>query len=409
MATLDPNRDWKTLQSYLPSNYRELARTHKQLETQYGHSRITTADELLRMILLHVGANMPLRQTAAVIAEGGGPVVSPNCVHMKMRRAAPYLASLVAGMTSWSAECEPERWSGYDLIAVDGTSFAGRCATGTDARIHTALRLSDLSVYEAHATGVDVGETLRRFHWLPGQLVIGDRGYSNGAGVVHVVDHGADVLVRLNRSALPLFDRGDEPFHVEAFLRALGEDRVVERNVRIRTWIGGHLRVVDGRLVATRLPADKAEEARARLRKEHGASVSGEMLEMAAFVALFTTAPKSRLSGDQCMAVYRLRWQIELLFKRWKSLCHFDRLPNERGDTILSWLYAKLLLGLILERFLGDAPPLSPPVHYASYERAPRRTRAHTAEAIANDERSVEAHQHRVARHRRRASPDCVA
>jgi len=301
--------------------------------------------------------------------------------------------------SSWRDDFEAERWGGYDLIAVDGTAFAGRCATGTDARIHAALRLTDLSVFSAHASGVEVGESLRRFHFLPGQLVIGDRGYSNAAGIVHVVDHRADVLVRLNRGALPLLDGDDAPVDVEAFLREIAAEQIVERKVRVRTWIGGHLRIVDGRLIATRLPTDKAEEARERVRQELGAKLTDEAWEMAAYVALFTTAPKSRLSAAKCMELYRLRWQVELLFKRWKSLCHFDRLPNERADTILSWLYAKLLLGLVVDRIAAAAPPLSPPVQLAVYERGPRQARRR--QTLADVERPVEAHEHRVAGTRR--------
>ena len=62
-----------------------------------------------------------------------------------------------------------------------------------------------------------------------------------------------------------------------------------------------------------------------------------------------------------CLELYRLRWQIELAFKRWKSLCHFDRLPNYRDDTILSWLYAKLLLALLMQRMASGASALFPP------------------------------------------------
>lgn len=406
MDKLDVNRDWQTVLSYLPENYRELAQKHKQLQTQYGaHVRIATAEDLLRLILVHVGADLPLRQTVALVAEGGGPSVSPNSLHMKMRKAAPYLQALIAGMTSWSSECAPEKWAGYDLIAADGSSFAGRCATGTDARIHAALRLSDLSVFAAHATDVSVGESLRRFHWLPGQLAVVDRGYSNAIGVVHVVDHGADVLVRLNRSAMPLLDREDESLDVEAFLRRIREEQVVEKNVRVRVWIGGHLRIVDGRLIATRLPADKAEEARARVRSEHGADVSDEMLEMAAYIALFTTVPKSRLSAQRCLEAYRLRWQIELLFKRWKSLCHFDRLPNERADTIVSWLCAKIVLGLIVDRIAAAAPALFPPVQLTSTKKRHRFSR----KEIYDGDRPVEDHEHRVAGARRGITPTLVA
>lgn len=54
-------------------------------------------------------------------------------------------------------------------------------------------------------------------------------------------------------------------------------------------------------------------------------------------------------------------WQIELTFKRWKSLCHFDRLPNHRDDTILAWLYAKLLLAVLLQRMALGVSELFPP------------------------------------------------
>jgi len=57
-----------------------------------------------------------------------------------------------------------------------------------------------------------------------------------------------------------------------------------------------------------------------------------------------------RLSAMRCIEAYRLRWQVELQFKRWKSICNFDRLPNYRDDAMLSWLTAKVLLGMLLDR-----------------------------------------------------------
>ena len=57
---------------------------------------------------------------------------------------------------------------------------------------------------------------------------------------------------------------------------------------------------------------------------------TAESIEAAGYVELFTTVDKSRLSAARCMHLYRLRWQIELLFKRLKSLCGLDRMPNYR-------------------------------------------------------------------------------
>jgi hypothetical protein len=391
MTTLDVRRDWDTIRGHLPADYRELAHTHGAIRTQYDDARITNADDLLRLILVHVGADLPLRQTVALFAESCGPTVSPNCLHKRMRKAAPYLQALVAGMTSWTSACEPSRWNGYDLILVDASSFAGRCATGTDARIHAALRLSNLSVVHAHASDVSGAESLRRFQWQEEQLVIGDRGYCNAPGIVWAVEHGADVLVRLNRGALPLVDARGDSIDVIAWVRTLEDGQIAERSVSGRCSIDGQQHGVAGRLVATRLPQDKIEEARKRVRKEQGSDLTEETLEMAAYLVLFTTAPKARLSASQCIEAYRWRWQIELLFKRWKSICGYDRLPNERTDTILSWLSAKILLGMIVERMAATA--ISPP---EQSRRVPRRP-THGARPVEGHEPAVAGDHRRTA------------
>ncbi|HTB73619.1 MAG TPA: transposase [Polyangiaceae bacterium] len=394
MTTLDVRRDWDAIRRQLPVDYRELASQHGAIRTQYDDARVTNADDLLRLILLHVGADLPLRQTVALFAEAGGPTVSPNCLHKRMRKAAPYLQALVAGMTSWTSECEPSRWNGYDLILVDASSFSGRCATGTDARIHAALRLSNLSVVHAHASDVSGAESLRRFEWEQGQLVIGDRGYCNAPGIVWALSQGADVLVRLNRGSLPLVDAHGDSIDVIAWARALKNGQVAERTATGRCSLGGQEHRVTGRLVAMRLPEDKIEEARKRVRKEQKGELTEETLEMAAYLVLFTTAPKARLPAARCIEAYRWRWQIELLFKRWKSLCGYDRLPNERPDTVLSWVSAKLLLGMIVERMAATA--ISPP------HQGARRSRLR-----ADGTRPVEDHQLALARGHR--GPDAAA
>ena len=95
------------------------------------------------------------------------------------------------------------------------------------------------------------------------------------------------------------------------------------------------------------------------------------MFEAAKYVLLFTTAPCARLDTERCLQGYRLRWQVELQFKRWKSLCGFDQLPNYRDDTTLAWLYAKLLLGALLDRMASIPSELSPPQHSATVAHVP--------------------------------------
>lgn len=391
--------DWKSLVACLPSDFERLAVEHKQLETQYGNAKIRTAETLLRFILLHAGASLPLRQTVAMIAEAGGPSLSAMRLHMKMRRASPYLQCLVERMVGWTAQAEPERWAGYSLTLIDATIVCGPGATCPDARIHTKLRAADVAVLDAIVTDVSGGETFKQFLFEPNELVLADRLYSSPGNIAHVLEHGADVLVRYNRGALPLSHQG-ERLDVLARLRTLkGDGGVLDLPVSFKH--DGDR--ISGRLVATRLPDEEAEKARKRLRKEQGARVTKESLEAAAYVILFTTVPRERMDANQCLEAYRLRWQIELQFKRWKSLCGFDRLPNYRDDTIVAWLYAKVLLGILLDRMTSIRGEVSPPVQLALVERPPRRPRRRRA-ASTDGAAALETHEHPLPAHRGRST-----
>jgi hypothetical protein len=388
METLNVQRDWQLLLTCLPKNYEELAIAHKQLLTQYGNAKITTAEQLLRLMFVHVGAELPLRQTVTVVAAAGGPKVAPMRLHMKMRRAPPYLRAVLEQMCPEREDASPEVWAGYEMCALDATAVSGPGATGTDARIHTKVRLSDLRILEAKVTDVSVGETLKNFHFETNQLAILDRGYAHAAGIAWVRDQLADVLVRLNRSALPVFDDEKQAINVLEWVRTIPDTTVVDRAVSIVNTSGSSPQRIEGRLIAIRLPADKAEEARKRARREQGHEVTEATLEMASYLVLFTTVPASRLSAVRCLEAYRLRWQVELLYKRWKSLGGLDQLPNERDDTILAWLYVKLILGMIVERIGSAAGALSPPVRLASTERPARLRRGTAARLTSADQPS---------------------
>jgi hypothetical protein len=73
----------------LPPDFEALAEEHGQLNAQWPNAKISSASMLLRFILLHVGADLPLPQTVALIAEDGGPRLSAVRLHHRMRRAQP--------------------------------------------------------------------------------------------------------------------------------------------------------------------------------------------------------------------------------------------------------------------------------------------------------------------------------
>lgn len=348
--------DWTAIEHTLPDGWQELAAERHLVRTDLpAHlgSKVKTIGEILRLVFYQVASNTGLEVTTAVFAAAGILSISYVALHKWMKKLGPYLRELLAQMVATEhAVFAPERWAGYEIVVCDATTVMRPGAKGTTARVHRALRLTDLRVLEVHVTDEHVGETLRNFHPRAGQLWIVDRGYAGPPGIAWIAKQKAAVMVRHNRGALPLYDREGRDLGVSEKLKSLRVDQPREW----KCWVhpeGGPR--IEGRLCAVRLPADKAEEARARVRREQGSDATAETLATAAFVVVFVTVPRNLLSCAQVLDLYRARWQIELDFKRDKSITGLDRLPNFRPDTIESWICAKLLLHQILRKLASTS------------------------------------------------------
>jgi hypothetical protein len=204
-----------------------------------------------------------------------------------------------------------------------------------------------MQVDQVKVTSVRIGESFRNFWTRPGVLDIADRGYSNPPSIAAAAKQGGDVLVRWNFASLPLHRRNKKgDIDVHRATRGLSPGQ--RRELLVAVHLADGVPIL-GRLLVERLPNDQAEKARQRVRAEKGGALA---VEMASFVMLFTTVPLHRLSADQLRRLYRLRWQVELEFKREKSITGLDMLPNFREDTIQAWLLAKLVLGQMARRLL---------------------------------------------------------
>jgi len=77
-------------------------------------------------------------------------------------------------------------------------------------------------------------------------------------------------------------------------------------------------------------------------------------------VIVFTTVPHKDFPAKAVLKWYRLRWQIELVFKRLKSLAGLGHLPKYDEMSVKAWLYGKLFVGLLVEKLIHYAKINSP-------------------------------------------------
>lgn len=85
---------------------------------------------------------------------------------------------------------------------------------------------------------------------------------------------------------------------------------------------------------------------------------------------VFTTLTASEASGAQALECYRQRWQIELTFKRLKSIIQLGHVPKQVDGSSRAWLYAKLLIALLAERLARVGSTISPWGYYLVQDAA---------------------------------------
>lgn len=200
----------------------------------------------------------------------------------------------------------------------------------------------------------------------PRDLVIGDRGYAHRNPLSSVAEAGAFFIVRTNWQNMPLHDDAGQRFDTLAALRSLPDGAAHEFPVVIHA---GRKRIA-ARLVAIRKTEAAAERARKAIlkdRRKAGRGLDPQTLEAAAYIYVLTNVPLPELSADEVLELYRFRWQVELVFKRLKTVMKFDELPVKDAELAKMYLYAKLLGAIVIDdltaRYVSFSPwgyPLEP-------------------------------------------------
>jgi hypothetical protein len=181
-----------------------------------------------------------------------------------------------------------------------------------------------------------------------GSLNLFDLGYFALARLNRIADQGAYFLCRL----LPgtgVYTVSGERVQLWALLRHESRDRF-----ELTVCIGKRLRI-PCRLCCFRAPTEVAQRRRRTARqqaKKAGRTPSKERLGLLGWTLLVSNAPATRITLQQAGLLYTLRWQIELVFKLWKSQMQLDHIAGVRKERVQVELYAKLI-GLLVVRLLA--------------------------------------------------------
>lgn len=353
------NSDWQSLVARL-GGPEQLDATARLSKAFLRPRVVTNAVDLLRLILAYCLGERGLRATVGWAGAIGLPDISNVALLYRLRHCGEWLGLLIGQILSSTM---PQPSHGRIIRIVDATAVpqAGRGAhTGNQLwRIHSALDLPSGRFSCFELTDERQGERLDRIAVIKGEIRLADRAYARPEQIVSVLQAGADVVVRASWRAARWLDGDGKPFDLIAALRKASASGLIDQPIWLGRTSAPPLKL---RLVAVKKPPAAALEARRQARRNaqrERYKVSRATLCAADWVMLLTSLSAEQFPAKDVLALYRLRWRIELGFKRLKSVVGLKGPPGTDERSARPWVLAHLLLILLLEPLvdaLEDSP-----------------------------------------------------
>ena len=220
--------------------------------------------------------------------------------------------------------------------------------------LHYSLDLFTLGAREFVRTDMRTGERLANFKKFgKGDIVMGDRIYGTLPGIAYLKGLGAEYALRIKSRGFRIYDNKKQEIDLLGSLSSLKEGEIADMPVKCR--INDQYEPV--RICALRKEQGSERAGLKRLTKENqrkqgGKEVSSLQGENNKYIIVATSLGKEA-SACQVMELYRMRCQIEIAFKRLKSLFQYNDLPSENGESVKAWFYGKLLLAALCETLVN--------------------------------------------------------
>lgn len=346
--------NWEDLIERLPASV-SLEASARAAGALVRRREVKSAADLLRAALGYAVCDWSVRLLSIWWEVRGLGHLSPTAMRKRLKRCHQWLGTLIVVMLQARLLRLPTGVGELRLRIQDAAVVSRPGSRGTDWRLHLSFNVGQACIDGIELTDAHGGETLVRFPVQPGEVRLADCGHAHPAGLGSYLHDGGLIVVRVSWQSLRLEEEDGRRFDLAAWLGQ--PDRVSLGEQERPVWLSTPKGRFALRLIVCPLPPDKAEKARRRARqasrkKKH--NVDERTLLAAGFVLLLTNLPASRWSPQDVLRLYRIRWQVELLFKRLKSLLGLDELRARDPELAQTYLLAKVLGALLLEEMTGQ-------------------------------------------------------
>jgi hypothetical protein len=344
--------DFKRLLSVMPQGWEEKA---KELGALERGREIKNAVDLLRLVFIYLTEGKSFSGTAALLALSGICSITKKAVFTRFQKCGDWLQWLCEHIyLNNKAIRETPEWLGERKVyLVDASDEPVHGSDKADYRLHYAIGLLDLGMKEMALTGTEQGEKVSNFETFgENDIVIGDRAYCSKQGIEYLSRKNSGFLFRFGTKRFKVYNRQGRKVNVLGYFKGLRPGESGKKTLYYE-YEGEYRPITFCALRKTKGAEKKGLESLRKTRRRKGGKkeLSAAQIRYNRYVIVVTSI--SDASAELILDLYRQRWQIELVFKRLKSLFKYHEIPVHVEASARSWFYGKLLLAALCETWVN--------------------------------------------------------
>ena len=337
----------KELLKHMPDKYESMAKSNGAMKRS---REIKSASDLMLLCLTYLFKGLTLVEVSIYAAvENIGNISNVNFMKRfaKCREWFKYITQSLQYPETIGYN-KPAAFNGFRIIAVDASDIVQRGALKLEFHLHYAYDIFKMCTVGYKFTTNKVGETLTNFNFFKkGDLIIADRAYGTITSIMHCLSFGADYIFRLKYNAFNLYDINGKQISLNQKLAEATESKKVD----FIAYFKKGKKLIPTRICAVKKSTEAIEQTIKRTKRRESKNMttySYESKQMNNYIVIATSLTCD-INPIDILELYRYRWQIELLFKRMKSLIQLGNLPNKKEENIFAWLDGKILCAMLVE------------------------------------------------------------
>ena len=315
---------------------------------------------LVQAAILYIVEKLSFQRLSDVMAAKYGVIMSDTAWKKQISKVAPVFYDVIIAYLNKTSNNEKNKVLGYPSYAIDATDISYEGKKGTALRAHTEYDLSNNGYFNSHIADVHTGESVKLHNIKAHSLYFADRAYGRTQQMAYMFENQAEFIFRFSPSQIRLYKDADCTKKINFKEHFSDEGKIISMECFFK-----HKQVSKKiRVIIAPIPKEKIENVVKKVKRKSlkGQNRLSENTLIYAKWLFLATSLTNIFSSESIISAYRKRWQIELHFKRSKSLLRFHRLRRcsfkYAYSTVFIWLavtgFAYILFNTLFSRISFD-------------------------------------------------------